>query len=104
MRDFVVQPTYTCLDGSPRRAIVTVGWTAPSATGVTVSLDGRRLASGLSNPLPYQVPAGGPTGIGATVAFACDGPPQHTITIDWTADTLNPATRTVTITREADNG
>ncbi|MBE7193276.1 MAG: hypothetical protein INR66_12430 [Gordonia polyisoprenivorans] len=104
VRNFVVQPSYSCLDGNPRRAIVTVGWTAPSATGVSLSLDGRRLPAGLNNPLPYQVPAGGPKGIGATVAFACDGATQHSITIDWTAAGLTPASRTVTIVKDADNG
>ncbi|MEH3156161.1 MAG: hypothetical protein PGN29_12730 [Gordonia paraffinivorans] len=96
--------TYSCLDTVPARAIVIAGWTAPSATGVRVMLDGQPLASGLNNPLPYQVPAGGPTGIGATVAFACSGPRTHIITVEWTATGLNPATRSATITQESTNG
>lgn len=101
--DFVIQPTYECLDKTPRQAIVTVGWTAPSATSVSVTLDGRVLSTGIQPTLPYQVPAGGAPGIGATVAFSCDGPTSHTLALTWSADGLKPNTRTATITEETGN-
>lgn len=63
-------------------AQVTVGWSVPSATGVTVQLDGAELPSGLQDTAPYQVPAGSVTGIGSTIVFPCE-PDRHTITITW---------------------
>ncbi|WP_156148864.1 hypothetical protein [Rhodococcus sp. MEB064] len=102
--DFTVLPTFGCLDETPPRALVTVGWTAPSATAVEITLDGRVLPAGIGDQLPYQVPAGGPTGIGASVVFACDGAPGHTIDVTWTADGVAPVTRTATITKEPTDG
>lgn len=102
--DFTVLPTFSCLKVVPPRAIVTVGWSAPAATDVSLSLDGHVLPVGIENELPYHVPAGDPTGIGAAVVFTCDGQSQHTIDITWTGHPLAATTRTVTIVKEPDNG
>jgi hypothetical protein len=102
--DFTVLPTFTCLKDTPPRSVVTVGWRAPSATGVELRLDGQLLPVGIKDQLPYQVPAGGPTGIGASVVFACDGPAQHTIDATWTASGIGSTSRTATITKEPTDG
>lgn len=101
--DFTVLPTFTCLKDEPARSIVTVGWSAPSATAVALSLDGRVLPAGIQTELPYQVPAGGPTGIGAAVVFDCAAAAVHTLDIEWTTG-ASPQSRTVTITKDANNG
>ncbi|MDV8070583.1 hypothetical protein R4P64_29020 [Rhodococcus sp. IEGM 1366] len=102
--DFTILPTFGCLEAVPARSIVTVGWSASAATEVSLSLDGQVLPVGIQNELPYQVPAGGPTGIGAAVVFACDGQTQHTIDVTWTGHPLAATTRTVTIVKEPGNG
>ncbi|MDI9917320.1 hypothetical protein [Rhodococcus sp. IEGM 1379] len=83
---------------------MTVGWSAPSATDVSLALDGQLLPVGIQNELPYQVPAGGPTGIGAAVVFACDSATHHTIDITWTGHARPATSRTVTIVKEPSDG
>lgn len=102
--DFTILPTFGCLEVVPPRSIVTVGWSASAATEVSLSLDGELLPVGIQNELPYQVPAGGPTGIGAAVVFACDNETHHTIDVTWTGHLLAATTRTVTIVKEPGNG
>lgn len=102
--DFTILPTFGCLEVVPPRSIVTVGWSASAATEVSLSLDGQLLPVGIQNELPYQVPAGGPTGIGAAVVFACDNETHHTIDVTWTGHSLAATTRTVTIVKEPGNG
>lgn len=102
--EFAAPETFTCLAEDPAQALVTLGWSVPSATAVRLTLDGQELATGLQEQLPYQVPAGGARGVGAAVAIDCDGPPTRTITITWTADGVQPAQRDVTITKEQTNG
>lgn len=104
VNDFTVLPTFTCLKDTPPRSVVTVGWRAPSATGVELRLDGQLLPVGIKDQMPFQVPAGGPTGIGASVVFACDGPAQHTIDVTWTTNGIGSTSRTVTITKEPTDG
>jgi hypothetical protein len=102
--DFTIPPTFACLHDNSSRAIITVGWTAPAATGVEIALDGIRLPAGISDQLPYQVPAGGSTGIGASVVLACNETDRHTVDVTWTAEGTDPVTRTVTITEEHSDG
>lgn len=101
--NFTVLPTFTCLKDEPARSVVTVGWSAPSATAVTLSLDGQPLQTGIRTEVPFQVPAGGPTGIGAAVVFDCRSSDVHTIEVVWT-DGTSSQSRTVTITKESKNG
>lgn len=68
-----------------KQAQITVGWSVPSATEVTVELDGAALPSGIQSTVPYQVLAGHPSGIGSTLVFDC-APDRHDVTITWTMD------------------
>lgn len=104
LSDFTVLPTFVCLRESPARAVVTVGWSAPDAAEVSISLDGQVLPVGIADALPYQVPAGGPTGIGAAVVFDCNSADTHTIDLAWSAPGFVAITRSVTVTKEAVDG
>ena len=53
------------------QAQVTVGWSVPSATDVTVLLDGASPPVGIQDTAPYQVPAGKAPGVGSTIVFPC---------------------------------
>src|SRR3954451_25301750 len=53
---FKAPSTFWCLPQSPNRAQVTIGWNVPSATAVSVKLDGRRIPTGIRTALPFQVP------------------------------------------------
>lgn len=78
----------------------TIGWSVPSATSVTVLLDGTAPATGIQDSLPYQIPAGPAPGVGSTIVFPCDSADQHTFTFVWAlGDTTT--TRSVTLSREA---
>lgn len=88
---------FWCLVSRPRQAQVTIGWSVPSATRVTVELDGRPLRSGLRKRAPFHVLAGSPSGIGTTVVFGCRTGARHTITIRWRVGDSKPATRTLRI-------
>ncbi|SNT35439.1 hypothetical protein [Rhodococcoides kyotonense] len=98
--DFTVLPTFRCLDETPARTVVTVGWAAPDAAEVSLSLDGQVLAVGLQDTVPYQVPAGGAAGIGAAVVFDCNAADSRTIDVAWAAPGYITTTRTVTVTKE----
>ena len=76
----------------------------PVSRLVELRLDGQLLPVGIKDQVPFQVPAGGPTGIGASVVFACDGPAQHTIDVTWTANGIGSTSRTVTISKEPTDG
>jgi hypothetical protein len=102
--DFTVLPTFRCLDETPARAVVTVGWSAPDAAEVSLSLDGQVLPVGLQDSVPYQVPAGGSTGIGAAVVFDCNATDSREIDVVWTSPGYMPTTRTVTVTKEPIDG
>lgn len=91
--------TFYCLANTPNEAQVTIGWNAPSATDVSLTLDGEPLVSGIQPAPPYQVPAGGPTGFGATVVFACNPASEHTIKATWKMNDSPPTERTITITK-----
>jgi hypothetical protein len=98
---------FVCLSGYPNRAQVTIGWHVPSATAVSLALDGRALpvlplpqlyATGQP---PFEVPAGGPTGLGTAIVFPCVPGQRHTITLGWRAGSSPVARRVVTITKAA---
>jgi hypothetical protein len=90
---------FWCLHADPGQAQATVGWSAPSATSVSVLLDGTRLHSGIRKTLPFEVPAGDPSGIGSTVVFPCNAGNRHRITIRWRGHGSPMTQRTVTITK-----
>jgi hypothetical protein len=98
---FVVPDRFWCLVDDPSEAQVTVGWHVPSATEVEVLLDGVAVPAGFQPALPYQLPAGGPTGIGATVVFPCEDGDQHSVTVRWRSGTSPTAERTGTIAKGA---
>ena len=77
----------------------TIGWSVPSATSVTVLLDGTAPATGIQDSLPYQIPAGPAPGVGSTIVFPCDSA-EHTFTFVWALGDAS-TTRSVTLTREA---
>ena len=88
---------FWCLPAHPGQAQVIVGWNVPKATRVTVLLDGRRLRSGIRKKLPFWVPAGDPSGIGATVVFPCASGERHRVEVRWRIRSSPPAARTATI-------
>jgi hypothetical protein len=88
---------FWCMTAHPGQAQVTVGWSVPTATAVTVLLDGRPLHQGLRDRLPFAVLAGKADGIGATVVFPCRSGQTHKVTIRWRAAGSAATTRTVTI-------
>lgn len=92
--------TFTCMPGTPDQAQITLGWSAPSATDVSFTLDGAPLAKGIQNPIPYEVPAGGAAQVGATIVFACEPASTHTITATWRMNDSPPTERVITITKE----
>lgn len=93
--------SFYCLAEYPDEAQVTIGWSVPSATAVTVLVDGIEPATGIQPSMPYQVPAGPPSGIGATIVFPCEPLDQHTVTIRWQMGSSPAAERVVTITKGA---
>jgi hypothetical protein len=88
---------FWCLPGHPGQAQVIVGWSVPSAKKVAVFLDGRRLHSGIREKLPYWVPAGDASGIGATVVFRCGSAERHRVRVRWRIPSSPAVNRTVTI-------
>jgi hypothetical protein len=90
---------FWCLNDNPGQAQVIVGWSVPSATSVAVLLDGTRLHSGIRAALPFEVPAGDPSGIGSTVVFPCNSGARHRVTIRWRAHGSPVTQRTVTIAK-----
>lgn len=97
---------FSCLGGYPNRAQVTIGWHVPSATAVSLALDGRALATLPLNRLlvpgqrPFEVLAGDPSGIGATIVFPCAPGQRHTIALGWRTE-HSPVTRRVVTVTEA---
>jgi hypothetical protein len=102
--EFHVPSSFSCLAADPTRALITIGWNVPSANDVRLILDDHALPTGMDHPVPYQVPAGGAKGIGATIVFSCAGPSERTIGIEWTAADALAARRTASITRDASDG
>lgn len=97
--EFGAPDSFRCLaDGIEGQA--TIGWSVPSATSVTVLLDGTPPATGIQDSLPYQIPAGPAPGVGSTIVFPCDSADQHTFTFVWALGDAT-TTRSVTLTREA---
>ncbi len=94
---FAAPRRYWCLPAHPGQAQATIGWSVPSATKLTVALDGRVLHQGIRRALPFAVPAGKADGIGVTIVFACAPGSSHTVTIRWRAGRSATTTRTVTI-------
>jgi hypothetical protein len=92
---------FWCMKAHPGQAQVTVGWSVPSATTVTVALDGTSLHSGIRKVLPFWVPAGKADGIGATVVFPCSSGNSHRITVRWRMRRSPTEMRTVTIRKAA---
>lgn len=78
---------------------MTIGWVAPSASDVAITLDGAALPSGIRPSLPFQVPAGPATAPGVTIVFACNPAAQHTITLAWRTKRSPVTTRVVTVTK-----
>jgi hypothetical protein len=97
LTQFRAPSRFWCLAQYPDRAQVTIGWSAPSATAVSLRLDGRKLPSGLQASPPFQVPAGPPSGNGAAVVFACRPGTRHTISIDWRIKGSPKTSRTVIV-------
>jgi len=95
---FNAPASFVCLAQDPSQAQVTLGWIVPSATVVTVELDGRTLPRGIRDTVPYVVPAGKAVGPGATVVFACDDT-RHTITVNWRVRASPATTRVVSVAR-----
>jgi hypothetical protein len=96
---FASPKRFWCMTAHPGQAQVTVGWSVPTATAVTVLLDGRPLHQGLRDRIPFAVLAGKADGIGATVVFPCRSGRTHRVTIRWRAAGSAAASRTVTIHR-----
>jgi len=93
---FNAPTSFSCLTQDPAQAQVTIGWDAPSATQVTVTLDGVQPPRGIRASVPYEVPAGPPRGPGVTVVFAC-GAPHHTIRLRWTMNHSPGTMRVVSV-------
>jgi hypothetical protein len=95
------------MSGYPNRVQVTVGWHVPSATAVSLALDGRPLSAPPLQRLyasaqpPFEVPVGGPSGIGATIVFPCVPGQRHTIALAWRAGRSPITRRVVTVTKAA---
>ncbi len=102
---FKAPTKFWCLPDYANRAQITIGWHVPSATRVSLALDRRALStiavSHLLSPgqPPFEVPAGGPTGIGATIVFPCVPGERHTITLRWRVGGSPATRRTVTVTK-----
>jgi hypothetical protein len=94
-------PRFWCLEAHPGQAQVIVGWSVPAAKKVAVFLDGRRLHTGIRKRLPFWVPAGDASGIGATVVFGCDAGDRHRITVRWRARSGPATARRTTVTKAA---
>ncbi len=102
---FAAPTKFWCLSDYANRAQVTIGWHVPSATDVSLALDGRALSTvRLSRLLapgqpPFEVLAGGPTGIGVTIVFPCKPVERHTITMRWRIGHSPSTRRVVTVKR-----
>ena len=105
--EFYAPARFECMGGYPNRAQVTIGWHVPSATAVSLTLDGRPLPVPPLDRMyapgepPFEVPAGGPSGIGAAIVFPCRPAARHTIAMGWRAGPSPVTRRVVTITRAA---
>jgi hypothetical protein len=93
--------TFRCLPEYTDQAQVTIGFSSPNATAVTFTLDGKTLPVGIKDTAPFEVPANGPTGIGATIVFACSAGKNHTIEGSWVTGDSPATTRTFTVKKEA---
>jgi hypothetical protein len=95
------------MSGYPNRSQVTIGWHVPSATVVSLAFDGRPLPTPPLARLyvpaqpPFEVPAGGPSGIGATIVFPCVPGQRHTIALGWRTGRSPVTRRVVTVTKAA---
>ncbi len=103
VEQFVAPDSFVCLAEDPRQAQVTVGWDVPTATDVTILLDGAPVHSGIHDELPFAVTAGTARGIGSTIVFDCAASDARTITIQWTVGASPPAEHVVQVVREADD-
>lgn len=96
---------FWCLPDYPNRAQVTIGWNVPSATTTSATLDGRAMSTGQlsritsSSRPPFELLAGGPTGIGATIVFPCVPGQRHTIKLRWKIGGSPITERVVTVTK-----
>ena len=98
---FNAPSTFSCLAAYRDQAQVTVGWHVPSADHLTVLFDGAPIHVGIIDALPFDVPAGRPSGPGTTIVFACAAGDQHQVTLRWDAPGLRSITRTFTATKVA---
>ena len=102
---FQAPTKFWCLPDYSNRSQITIGWHVPSATAVSLKFDGRTLSTvALSRLLapgqpPFEVLAGGPTGIGATIVFPCVPGQRHTIRLRWRAGGSPAAERVVTVSK-----
>ncbi len=102
---FEAPTRFRCLPDYSNRSQVTIGWHVPSATAVSLQFDGRALSTvALSRLLapgqpPFDVLAGGPTGIGATIVFPCVPGQRHTIRLRWRVGGSPAAERVVTVSK-----
>jgi hypothetical protein len=92
---------FWCLRAYPRQAQITIGWSVPAATDVTVLLDGRPLREGIRRKRPFHVLAGPPAGIGTTVVFGCHSGTRHTLVIRWSKGTSKTIERSLRIRKAA---
>jgi hypothetical protein len=105
--EFKAPNQYRCMAGYPNRAQVTIGWNVPSATTVSLALDGRALPipplTHIYAPAqpPFEVPAGPASGIGAAIVFPCVPGQRHTIALSWRAGSSPVTRRVVTLTKAA---
>jgi hypothetical protein len=93
--------TFRCLPAYPDQAQVTIGFSSPDATDVTFTLDGKTLPVGVKDVAPFEVPANGPTGIGATIVFACSAGKTHSIEGSWVTGDSPATTHVFTVKKES---
>jgi hypothetical protein len=96
---FDAPSSFMCLAQDPSQAQVTIGWVAPSATDIAITLDGASPPTGIRTSLPFRVPAGPASAPGVTIVFACGPALQHTITLAWRTKSSPVTTRVVTVTK-----
>jgi hypothetical protein len=93
------------MSGYVNRAQITIGWHVPSATAVSVALDGRALPIPALTRIyapaqpPFEVPAGPPSGVGTAIVFPCMPGERHTIALGWRAGRSPVTRRVVTVTK-----
>jgi len=103
--EFSAPHQFRCMSGYPNRVQVEIGWHVPSATAVSLALDGRPLSTPPLERLyaagqpPFEVPAGPPSGIGAAIVFPCVPGQRHTIALGWRTGRSPVTRRVVTVTK-----